>query len=366
MAIEGALAKEARTPPIPVLMGPTGSGKTAAAVRLAREFPLTAIVADLRQIMRGMPIGSAQPAAGELAALPHKLCGAFDPARNITVEDWRRLALAAIHETLAENRIPLVLGGSGLAVKALVSRTDFDAPPAPVLRSELVKIHGESGLDALLEIADGFAGGLPAECERKNPHRVIRTVERLAWRRRADGVPGNLDGALLAAWTSQLDAWNEANAATDRIDAVAGRANGFGAGFEFQYRIFALLPEREWLAGRILARAKFMFLNGLLGEVRELLESGVPRDARALRGHGYPEALAVLDGEMSVKDAIEKTALVTRRYAKRQMTWLRHQFPDVAFLPVGASAPPETASLPVAEFLSENWAGYRAASKEAN
>ncbi len=349
-------------PPVPVLMGPTGSGKTAAAIALARVFPLAAICADLRQTMRGMAIGSAQPSKEEVEILPHRLCGILDPAADITVEDWRKMAVAEIRDVLSEGKIPLVLGGSGLAVKALMEGGEFDAPPAPVLRKALNAAYRDGGLEKLSAAFGPMISGLLKETEAKNPHRVIRAIERFAWAARGGGAPefAEIETAeIKVAWISQLDEWKRKAATESGPDA----ANGENCGFEF--KIFALYPDRKWLAKRILNRARIMFQNGLLEEVKALLASGVSRDARALKGHGYPEAIAVLDGTMSMEEAIVKTASITRRYAKRQITWLKHQFRDVTFLPVGGDIQPEDAVKPVAGFLAANWTDFLGANRGA-
>lgn len=349
-------------PPVPVLMGPTGSGKTAAALALAREFPLVAICADLRQAMRGMTIGSAQPSPAELVILPHRLCGVLDPSIDITVEDWRKLADSEIMGVISAGKIPLVLGGSGLAVKALMDGGEFDAPPAPVLRAKLAKLLDEIGLAKLLEMTGRFVEGILLESERSNPHRVVRAIERYAWNVRENGAPDVADMDLKAAWISQIEDWKSVQSnKTENEFAVATESDNPPGSLAadknvFEYKIFALYPDRKWLAGRILMRARDMFQNGLLDEVKAMLDSGVTQNARALKGHGYPEAIAVLEGVMSVEEAIVKTAAVTRKYAKRQITWLKHQFEDVTFLQVGDEISPEDAVKPIAEFLAKNWA----------
>jgi len=329
-------------------MGPTGSGKTSTAVALARNFPVTAVVADLRQVMSGMVIGSAQPTPDELAALPHKLSGVLDPATDITVNDWRKLAEAAIAEVITEDRIPLVLGGSGLAVQALISGARFDAPPAPILRKALNRWLDEGALDSIVEAAGDAISGLIRRDEFTNPHRVIRAIERFAYRNRETPPPAFLPDFVKDACARQTDAWcGLPEATSEDDDEMAAPA--------YAYRIFALDPDLKWLAERIHRRAKAMFEGGMLDEVKALLERGVARDARALKGHGYPEAIGVLDGDMSIDEAIEKTAAVTRKYAKRQMTWLKGRFDDVEFIRVGEDHPPEDAADVIGRWLEDNW-----------
>jgi len=349
---EGAARTSPTVAQIPVLMGPTGSGKTAVAVQIARRFPLTAIVADLRQVMRGMEIGAAQPTPAELAILPHRLSGVLDPSQDITVNDWRRLAQDAIRETLADGRIPLLLGGSGMCVGALVRGERYDAPPAPILRRTLIEWVGRDGLKQVAELAAPLVKDLMRIDEFSNRQRVIRAVERYAFLSRESAPPPDtLPDDVRAGWSRQCKSW----AALINVADDSAEISTSSPQFDFAYKIFALLPDRDWLRARIEARARAMFERGLLDEVRALLDSGMSREARALRGHGYPEALAVLDERMSVEDAIERTTLNTARYAKRQITWIRHQFADVTWIEVDANRPPETAGGAIEEWIGESW-----------
>ncbi|MEP0813203.1 MAG: hypothetical protein HRF49_00880 [bacterium] len=365
--------------PIPVLMGPTGSGKTAAAVALARDFPLTAIPADLRQVMRGMEIGSAQPSADELSVLPHKLLGACDPKCDLTVHGWREMALGAIAEVVSEGRIPIIVGGSGLCVKSLAGGMEYDAPAAPVLRPPLEAWVKGAGAAAVAPLVYKLIEGLIKPESFFNPHRITRAIERYCYLHRSE-IASPLGGIappdVAAAAERQVVEWNSYANTIDREARPSGRVNADDNGSAenesnsgralkgalpgtrlvgtIEYKIFALLPDRAWLAERIHTRAKQMFESGFIEEVRALLAAGVPRDARALLGHGYPEAIAVIDGKTSAAAAIERTAVITRQYAKRQVTWLRHQLNDVTFLPVGPDCPPEEAVGQIREWLLQH------------
>lgn len=317
------------SPIVPVLMGPTGSGKTAIAVEIARQYPITAIVADLRQVMRGMEIGSAQPTADELAILPHKLSGILDPSRDITVNDWRRLALTAISETFAENRIPIILGGSGMCIKALISGEKYDALPAPILRPALNDWVSRAGLKTVVDIVEPIIAGVIRIDEYTNRQRVVRGIERFAFKTSENDPPIQLPTPVRDAWQAQCEKWN----VTDNTAELSTEITQFEN--QYKYRVFTLLPNRVWLRKRIEERARLMFETGLLKEVQELLESGVAQDARALKGHGYPEAIAVLSGKMTIDEAVERTTINTVRYAKRQITWIKHQLNDVNWIEVG-------------------------------
>ncbi len=345
------------SPIVPVLMGPTGSGKTTIAVEVARQFPITAIVADLRQVMGGMEIGSAQPTADELSVLPHKLNGILDPMQDITVNDWRRLALEAIQETLDEGRIPLILGGSGMCIKALITGEKYDAPPAPILRKAINEWIANDGLKAVVETIEPLIAEIVRIDEFTNRQRVIRGVERYAFKTREGETPDDIPVLVKKAWTAQCEQWNETSETLDEstdcdrasvgdttlIDNIGYSATrlhdsrSMTGEKHYRYSIFALHPNRDWLRTRIAARARDMFEIGLLDEVRALMDAGIPSEARALKGHGYPEAIAVLNGKMTIEEAIERTTLNTARYAKRQITWIKHQMTDVTWIKVGNS-----------------------------
>jgi tRNA dimethylallyltransferase len=287
-------------PPLIGVVGPTASGKTDLALALAGSWPVEILVADSRQVYRGMDIGTAKPDAAVRAAVPHHLLDLVDPDEPFTVAQWVERARALIGEIAARGRIPMLVGGTGLYVAALVDGHDYAAQPwSPEVRARLSDELEADGLDALAVRLRALA---PAEAERidlRNSRRVLRAMER---------VEAGGGGAV------------------PRAEPYAGRV-----------ALVGLDRPRPALHRRIDERAARLFANGLLAEVRALLDAGYGRELHPMTGHGYREAAAVLAGAWPLERAIEVTAQRTRQYAKRQLTWFRRD-PRVLWIPAGDAA----------------------------
>jgi len=275
-------------PPVPLaaITGPTASGKSDLAMAIARHLPVEILVADSRQVYRGMDIGTAKPTAAERAAVPHHLLDLADPDERFTVADWVRRARELIPEVAARGSLPLVVGGTGLYLAALVDGYRLDQqPPGPELRSQL---SGELEASGLASLAARLIEMDPAQAQRtdlENPRRVLRALER----------------ALVAG-----------GPVTVAADPYPGRVAMIG-----------LSRPRDLLIARIEARAQRMFTNGLLEEVGSLLGAGFGPELAPMSGHGYREAAAELSGQSTPEQALADTIRRTRQYARRQMTWLR-------------------------------------------
>jgi tRNA dimethylallyltransferase len=280
------MAPAARRSPAPIaaIVGPTASGKTDLALALAARRPIEVLVADSRQVYRGMDVGTAKPDAATRAAVPHHLLDIADPAERFTVADWLRLARPLLPVVAAHGRLPLVVGGTGLYVFALLDGWTLGGLGSAAVRERLA---AELEADGLVTLAERLAGIDPAAAARtdlRNPRRVLRALERHA--------KGTLGPPLSEPYRGPV--------------AVIG-----------------IKRPRSVLAARIAARARAMFDGGLLDEVQRLLAAGVPDDAAPLTGHGYREAREVVAGRMSIEQALELTIRHTRQYAKRQETWFR-------------------------------------------
>ena len=272
------------SPPIAAIVGPTGSGKTEIALALATRLPAEVLVADSRQIYRDMDLGTAKPGAEAQAAVPHHLLDLADPGERFTVADWVTEARRLVPEIAARGRLPLLVGGSGLYVAALLDGYAFELPPPPEQRDRLV---AELAVAGVAPLADRLRREDPATAQRidlRNPRRVSRALERVAASGGAAPAPGS------QPWP--------------------GRVGRLG-----------LSRPREVLYRRIDERAAWLFANGLLDEVRSLLEAGHDPRRPPLSGHGYGEAARHLAGEWSLEEAVAVTARRTRQYAKRQTTW---------------------------------------------
>lgn len=274
-------------PLTPVLVGPTASGKTAVAVALADRIPLTVISADARQVYRRLDIGTAKPDATTLARAPHRGIDLVDPGERYSAGRFARDAAAWLAEARAAGRLPLVVGGTGLYVRALADGL-FQEPPLDPARRDGVR---------------SWAGTLPGTD-------VARWAARLdpqfsgGGRQRAARV---IEVALLTG--RPLSLWQRMARAT---------------GVMRPWYIVLTLP-RELLRRRIAERVDAMLAGGLVEEVRAELARGTAPGAAGLDGVGYRETVAMLTGGLepaSLRDAIIRA---TRQYAKRQETWFRHQ-----------------------------------------
>lgn len=277
-------------PPLLILCGPTAAGKTALALDLAKEFGLEIISADSRQVYRGMDIGTAKATPEEQAQVPHHLLDLVDPDQDFTVAQFSDLAHAAIADIFRRRFRPALVGGTGLYIQ-VVTEGLIDVPGADAeLRRELLareSAEGPGSLYRLLQSSD------PETAQRLFPRDVVRIVRALE--------VAHLTGQPLSALQ---------------------RRHGFN---DQPYRTLklALTLDREQLYQRIDRRVEAMFAAGLLEETRNLLAPGYAADSKALRTIGYKEAIACLRGEATADETIAAIQLATRRYAKRQLTWLR-------------------------------------------
>jgi tRNA dimethylallyltransferase len=279
-------------PPVFGIVGPTASGKTDLALAVGARLPVEILVADSRQVYRGMDIGTAKPDAAARAAVPHHLVDVADPDESFTVADWVRLARVTVAEVAARGRTPMLVGGTGLYVDAFVEGHDYATQPADVERRAALADDLEAeGIDPLLERLARAAPEVAASIDRRNPRRVLRALER------AEGG-------------------GEAPRRTPYAGAV---------------RLIGIDRPRDVLYRRVDERARWLFANSLLDEVRGLLAAGYAPDLRPMGGHGYAEAVRHLAGEWTLEQAIETTALRTRQYAKRQLTWFRRD-PRITWL----------------------------------
>ena len=302
----------ARSSPIAAIVGPTGTGKTELSLALAGRLPIEILVADSRQVYRGMDIGTAKPDAAARAVVPHHLIDLVMPGEPFSVAAWAAAARRRVPGIAARGRLPLVVGGSGLYVAALLDGFAFDAPPLPALRAQLRNELTAAGVGVL---ADRLRAIDPAAAERtdlRNPRRVERAIER----------------------------------------ATAGRGGEAPASAPWAGSIAMLGISRpsEVLHRRIDERARRLFANGLLDEVRALLAAGHDPRRAPLTSHGYGEAARYLAGECSLDEAVEVTARRTRQYAKRQGTWFRRD-QRIAWLEADDRAADDPALVEAAERL---------------
>lgn len=268
-------------PKIVVIVGPTASGKTAVGIRIAKKFNGEVISADSRQVFRGMDIGTAK--VRDTEGIPHHLIDAVDPDQPFTVVDWKRLAEAAADDIIQRGKLPVVVGGTGLYIQALVDNVIVpEVAPSDNLRKTLAEKSDAELLQMLRRFDPDFAGRADA----KNRRRVIRALE-------------------VAIMTGE--------------PFTKLRRKG-----ESRYEFLQIgldLPRRELYAA-IDERVRRQIDEGFVDEVRRLLRT---YDARlpAFSAIGYREVVRYLDGETTLTQAIERIQFATHAYARRQLTWFR-------------------------------------------
>ncbi len=269
-------------------MGPTAAGKTDLSLALADQVSAEILVGDSRQVYRGLDVGTAKVGPGERQHVPHHLLDLVGPGEPFTVAQWAERAQALVPEIWARGSLPLVVGGTGLYVTALVDGFDFAAQPwSPEVRERLAL---ELDAEGLAVLADRLARLDPASAGRtdlRNPRRVLRALER-----------AELIGSAAAV-------------------SVNAKPYPCRLGLIGLTRPLAVLDRR------IRERADHMFGSGLLEETSVLLDRGLDPATPALTGHGYAEAARHLAGEWSLEEAIAMTARRVRRYARRQLSWFR-------------------------------------------
>ena len=279
-------------PKLVVITGPTASGKTALGVALARRLGGEVVSADSMQIYRGMDIGTAKPTPEEMQGVPHHMIDIADPAENYSVSRYAKEAAACVDDILARGKLPIVVGGTGLYIDSLIAgRTFADGTADTALRQELSERYDEIGGEGLLGELRKVDPERAAKLHPADKKRIVRAMEVYI---------------LTGRTITQHDA--ETRAVPPRYDAA---------------KIALDFAVRQDLYDRIDRRVDIMVQQGLFDEVRALLAAGVPADCTAMQAIGYKEAVAAVRGEAAPQDAVAAIQLASRRYAKRQLTWLR-------------------------------------------
>lgn len=286
-------------------MGATGTGKSALSLDLAEALMARGrraeiVNADAMQLYRGMDIGTAKLPVEDRRQIPHHLFDACEPAEEATVAWYQPEARARITEILARGADAILVGGSGLYVSSVVF--DFQFPPRDnELRARLEAELAAHGVAPLVEQLRELNPQVAAEVDTRNPRRVVRALE-----------VAKLGGDASATLPDVPTLW--------RGDT----------------RLLGVATERAMLVERLDRRVERMWADGLLDEVRELIPQGIERGPTASRAIGYAQALAQLSGTMSEAEAIAETQFLTRRYARRQVSWFK-RYPSVEWLSAPSS-----------------------------
>ena len=274
------------------VIGPTAVGKSEFAVSLALEEDGEIVSADSMQVYRGLDLGTAKPSMEARKGVPHHMLDIADPREDYSAAAYSRAAQAVIADIQARGKRPVVCGGSGLYIHSLLYELDFSGGEGDMaLRRELEKEAEEKGCEYLFSRLLEIDPAAASYVHPNNVKRVIRAIERAMGDVENEGIR-DFDGTF------------------------SGRRR-------YETRIIRLTADREELYGRIERRAEGFFANGLVNEVRRLLEAGVPREGTAMQGIGYKEVASMLDGCYDEEEALRLVKQNTRRYAKRQETWFK-------------------------------------------
>ena len=287
-------------PKIVCIAGPTACGKTTLGVLLAQGFCGEVVSVDSMQIYRGMTVGTAAPTAEEMQGVPHHMIAVADPAEQWSAAEYVSRATPVVDDILARGKLPVLVGGTGLWMDALIRGHGFAKGHAGgAIRRELEARLEREGIAPLLEELRQVD---PESAERLHPADTKRILRALEVYRET--------GSTISAH----------NAATRMIPP---RYDAVWIGLQF--------ADRADMKALIDRRVDKMVQEGLLDEVRALLAMGLPRNATAMQAIGYKEFLGVLDGALTEPEAIELVKLRSRQYAKRQLTWLRRN-PDIHWI----------------------------------
>ncbi len=280
-----------------VVLGPTASGKTALSLALAERFHGEIVNCDSVAMYREFEIGTAKPSAAERARAPHHLLDFVDPTGYITAGEYARLARQALAEIKSRDHLPVVVGGTGLYLRALLDGLFPGPQRSEELRERLRQRIEKNGSDYL--------------------HRVLRRLDpEAATKIHANDIPKLIRAieVCLASRQKMTEMWKQGR------DPLTG----------FRIVRIGLNPNRDALYARINQRAEHMFASGLVEETRQLLEK-YGDTARPLTSLGYKQAAQLLRGEIDFKTALQAAQQAHRNYAKRQMTWFRRE-PEVVWL----------------------------------
>ena len=274
------------------VVGPTACGKTKMGIELAKAFHGEVVSVDSMQIYRGMTIGTAAPTPDEMDGVPHHMVAVADPEENWSVARFVEEADRCVQDILARGKLPILVGGTGLYLDAIVAgRTFAGGQAGGEIRAQLEATLAEQGMEPLLEELRRVD---PESAEKLHPSdekRILRALE--VWRETGKTITQHN---------------KETQAIPPKYDAIY-------IGLTFQ--------DREDMKALIDRRVDIMAEQGLVEEIRRLLERGVPRQSTAMQAIGYKEFLAAMAGEATVEEAIAEVKLRSRQYAKRQLTWLR-------------------------------------------
>ena len=281
-----------------VIGGPTASGKTGLSIELAKRINGEIVSCDSMQIYKDMTIGTAKPTIEEMEGIPHYMIDCVSPETRYSVADYKKDATRAIKEIISKGKVPIVVGGTGLYVEALIYGIEYNEIEEDLeYRKKLEKIEEKEGLEPLYEMAKKIDEKAMEKISKNDKKRICRVLE----------------------------IYHSTGKTKTELE-VESRKNGP----EFDYLLFGITMDREKLYERINKRVDIMIENGLIEEVKNLIQK-YKNFPTAMQGLGYKEVVQYLNGNLNKDEMIQKIKMETRRYAKRQLTWFR-KYPNIIWL----------------------------------
>jgi tRNA dimethylallyltransferase len=274
-----------------ILAGPTAVGKTDISIKLAKRLDGEIISADSMQIYKYMDIGSAKVTKEEMDGVPHHMIDIVEPDQSFNVSEYKKLAEEKIEEVASRNRLPMVVGGTGLYINSLICSYDFT----------------EAGTDQ--EYRE-YLSGLAESEGKEYVHEMLRGVDYGSYERL---YPNDLKRVIRALEVYRLTGVT--------ITEYNARRQEYICPYNLEY--YVLTMDRAQLYSRINLRVDLMMRNGLIEEVESLKKKGYNSDMQSMKGIGYKEILYCLEGKITLEDAVELIKKGSRNYAKRQLTWFR-------------------------------------------
>ena len=274
-----------------VIAGPTATGKTAAAVSLAKKLDTEIISADSMQIYKYMNIGTAKVTADEMMGVPHHMISVISPFENYNLNDYSRDANKCVDEIKKKGKTPVICGGTGLYINSVIYNFNLsEAESDPKLRDELAEIYNQKGSEYLLSELRKFDPETADRLHPNNARRIIRAIEMY----KTSGI----------TMSEQI-----------RITNMTKN--------KYNLKFFCLTQDRKKLYNKIDKRVDIMIEKGLVNEVEKLMDMGVSKASTAMQAIGYKEIIKYKENEISIDMAIDMIKQESRRYAKRQLTWFR-------------------------------------------
>ena len=284
---------------IPIIAGPTASGKSALALEICRQADGELVCADSMQIYKGLDVGTAKDTKEEIGNVPHYLTDIIEPGTDFSVYDYLNTALPVIKDILERGKLPVVCGGTGQYISSLLYGLDYgtgDEDAEIKATKELEEEYAEKGIDPLYA---RLMQEDPEAAKQIHPNNTRRVIRALAVHK------------ALGITFSEKNKRSKLN------------------GPEYPFKVFMIDWDREVLYDRINKRVGIMIDNGIVEEAKMLLESGVDRKSTCWQAIGYKEMLKYIEGEESLDEAADRIRIGTRHYAKRQLTWFRSMGDDV-------------------------------------